>query len=97
MADSRVQSAIAHWAPRFVANLSLKGVAGKIACPLFIVAGRLDRIVPWGDGERLAREAKGPVEFLLIEDGNHVANNRGYRYRTQTADWMGRQLGLRTV
>ena len=79
------------------AALSLKGVAGKITCPLFIVAGRLDRIVPWGDGERLAREAKGPVEFLLIEDGNHVANNRGYRYRTQTADWMGRQLGLRTV
>lgn len=76
------------------ANLTLKGVAQQITCPLFIVAGKLDRIVPWQDGEQLAREAKGPVEFLLIEDGNHVANNRGYRYRTQSADWMGRQLGL---
>ena len=77
----------------FGATLSLNSVASGITCPLFIVAGRLDRIVPWRDGERLAREAKGPVELLLIEDGNHVANNRGYRYRPQSADWMARQLG----
>ena len=75
------------------ATLSLNGVTSGITCPLFIVAGKLDRIVPWRDGERLAREAKGPVELLLIEDGNHVANNRGYRYRPQSADWMARQLG----
>jgi 2,6-dihydroxypseudooxynicotine hydrolase len=76
------------------AKLTLKGVASKITCPLFIVAGKEDRIVPWQDGERLAQEASGPVELLLIEDGNHVANNRGYRYRTQSADWMARQLGI---
>ena len=52
-----------------------------------------DRIVPWRDGERLAREARGPVEFVLIEDGNHVANNRAYQYRARSADWMARQLG----
>lgn len=79
---------------RYGAALSLEGVAERITCPLFIVAGKLDRIVPWQDGERLARETGGPVEFLLIEDGNHVANNRGYKYRTQSADWMARQLGL---
>ena len=73
-------------------TLTLKGVASKITCPLFIVAGKQDRIVPWQDGERLAQEARGPVELLLIEDGNHVANNRGYRYRTQSADWMAREL-----
>jgi dipeptidyl aminopeptidase/acylaminoacyl peptidase len=81
-------------ARKFGATLSLKGVAGRITCPLFIVAGKLDRIVPWQDGEKLAREARGPVEFLLIEDGNHVANNRAYRYRAQSADWMAGQLGL---
>ena len=73
-------------------TLSLAGIAGKITCPLFIVAGKLDRLVPWQDAERLARETGGPVELLVIEDGNHVANNRGYRYRPQTADWMARQL-----
>ena len=76
------------------ATLSLDGIAGKITCPLFIVAGKLDRLVPWQDAERLAREAGGSVELLLIEDGNHVANNRGYRYRPQTADWMGQRLGV---
>lgn len=81
-------------ARKYAATLSLKGVAGNITCPLAIVTGRLDRIVPWQDGERLAREAQGPVEWILIEDGNHVANNRGYRYRTQTADWMARQLSV---
>jgi 2,6-dihydroxypseudooxynicotine hydrolase len=75
------------------ATLSLEGVASRIKCPLFVVAGRLDRIVPWQHAERLAKEAAGPVEFLLVEDGNHVVNNRGYRYRTQTADWLAERLG----
>ena len=48
--------------------------------------------MPWQDAEKLAREARGPVELNMIEDGNHVANNRAYRYRTQSADWMARQL-----
>ncbi|MFN7085659.1 MAG: alpha/beta fold hydrolase [Burkholderiales bacterium] len=84
-------------ARRHAATLSLEGIAGKITCPLFIVAGKQDRIVPWQDAERLAREAGGPMQFLLIEDGNHVANNRAYKYRTQSADWMAQQLGLPKV
>jgi dipeptidyl aminopeptidase/acylaminoacyl peptidase len=84
-------------AREYGARLTLKGVASNITCPLYIVAGKLDRIVPWQDAERLAREASGPVELLMIEDGNHVANNRAYRYRTQSADWMARQLGARVV
>jgi 2,6-dihydroxypseudooxynicotine hydrolase len=74
------------------ATLSLAGVAERIACPLYIVAGRLDRVIPWQDAERLAHEARGPVNFSLIEDGNHVANNRGYKWRLQTADWMAERL-----
>jgi dipeptidyl aminopeptidase/acylaminoacyl peptidase len=80
-------------AKRNAVTLSLKGVAKAITCPLCIVAGKQDRLVPWQDAERLAREASGPVELMLIEDGNHVANNRGYRWRLQTADWMADQLG----
>ncbi len=57
-----------------------------------MVAGRFDELIPWQQAERLAREAAGPVELLVIEDGNHVANNRGYRYRVQSADWMADQL-----
>jgi dipeptidyl aminopeptidase/acylaminoacyl peptidase len=73
-------------------QLSLEGVANKIECPLFVVAGGLDRLCPPEDAQRLAKEVKGPVELLVIPDGNHVAHNRAYKYRPQTADWMALQL-----
>ncbi|MEK9965341.1 MAG: alpha/beta fold hydrolase [Rhodospirillaceae bacterium] len=80
-------------AARDVANrMSLEGVAEKIECPLFVLAGKLDRLVPYTDAERLAAEASGPVELLVVEDGNHIANNRTYRYRLQSADWMADRL-----
>jgi 2,6-dihydroxypseudooxynicotine hydrolase len=28
----------------------------------------------------------------MIDDAGHNANNRPYRYRTRTADWMAEQL-----
>ena len=40
------------------------------------MTGKLDRLIPWQHAQRLANEVKGPCTFLLIEDGNHVANNR---------------------
>ncbi len=73
-------------------SLSLEGVAGRITCPLFVIAAGLDRLCPPEDAERLAREAGGPVELLVVEDGNHVAHNRFYKYRGKSADWMARQL-----
>jgi 2,6-dihydroxypseudooxynicotine hydrolase len=74
------------------AALTLEGIAQHITCPIFIVNGRLDRIVPAADAERLAREVKGPAELMMIEDGNHIATNRAYRWRSQSADWMREQL-----
>jgi len=79
-------------AKKNAATLSLVGVAQNITCPIFIVNGRLDRIVPAADAERLAREVKGPVELMMIEDGNHIATNRAYRWRSQSADWMAEHL-----
>ncbi len=79
-------------AKRHAATLSLTGVAQNITCPIYIMNGKLDRILPWRDAERLAREVKGPVTLNLIDDGNHVANNRVYRWRSQSADWMAEQL-----
>jgi 2,6-dihydroxypseudooxynicotine hydrolase len=73
-------------------TLSLVGIAEKITVPIFIVNGRHDRVVPAADAERLAREVKGPVVLMMIEDGNHIANNRAYRWRSQSADWMADQL-----
>ena len=82
-------------AKRHAATLSLEGVADRITCPIFILTGKLDRVIPWQHAERLAREVKGPAELMMIEDGNHVANNRGYRWRLQSADWMAERLASR--
>ncbi|MDQ6620253.1 MAG: alpha/beta fold hydrolase [Pseudomonadota bacterium] len=78
-------------------SLTLSRAAREIECPLFLVAGKQDRLVPWQDAQRIAAEVKGPVELLVIEDGNHIANNRPYRYRLRSADWMAAQLGLPKV
>jgi len=84
-------------ARRHAATLTLKGVAKNITCPLFLVTGKQDRLVPWQHAERIAAEVSGPVELMAIEDGNHIANNRPYRYRGRSADWMAQQLGLPKV
>ncbi len=70
----------------------LTGVAQDITCPMFIIAGKEDVITSYHDAERLASEVSGPVELLAIEGANHVAHNRLYRHRTQSADWMAEQL-----
>jgi len=79
---------------RHAAALSMKDAAPKITCPIFIVTGRQDRLVPASHAERLAKSVSGPVELLIVEDGGHNANNRPYRYRSRTADWLAGQLGL---
>jgi 2,6-dihydroxypseudooxynicotine hydrolase len=89
----RSKSATLEESRRKAATLSLKGVAQNITCPIYIMNGKLDRIVPAKDSERLANEVKGPVVLNLVEEGNHIANNRAYCWRTQSADWMAEQLG----
>jgi 2,6-dihydroxypseudooxynicotine hydrolase len=76
------------------AKLTLREAAKNITCPLFIVAGRQDRLVPASHAEMLAKAAAGPVELLMVEDGGHNANNRPYRYRSRSADWLAGQFGL---
>jgi dipeptidyl aminopeptidase/acylaminoacyl peptidase len=91
----RSHRATAEDARHHAATLSLRGIASKITCPIYIMNGRQDRIVPPADAERLAREVQGPVTLHMIEDGNHIANNRAWRWRSDSADWMAEQLRAR--
>ena len=93
----RSHSASQEEAKSKAAALTLRDAARRIECPLFIVAGRQDRLVPAAHAERLARTASGPVELLMVEDGGHNANNRPYRYRSASADWLAAQFGLPKV
>lgn len=75
------------------AELSLEGRAGQIRCPLLAVMGKLDRLIPWQDAERLVKEAGGPAELLLLEKGNHGCANLSPFHRYRTADWAAGKLG----
>jgi dipeptidyl aminopeptidase/acylaminoacyl peptidase len=74
--------------------LTMVDAAKEIRCPMFIVTGRQDRLVPAAHAEQLARSVAGPVELMVVEDGGHNANNRPYRYRSRTADWLAGQFAL---
>jgi dipeptidyl aminopeptidase/acylaminoacyl peptidase len=84
-------------ARRKAGELTMREAAKSITCPIFIVSGRQDRLVPASHAEELARAVSGPVELLMVEDGGHNANNRPYRYRSASADWLAAQFGLPRV
>jgi dienelactone hydrolase len=76
------------------AELSMEGRAGRIRCPLLAVMGKLDRLIPWQQAERLVTEAGGPAELLLLEKGNHGCANLSPFHRYRTADWAAAKLGV---
>jgi pimeloyl-ACP methyl ester carboxylesterase len=72
-------------------ELSLRGVASSVRQPALYVTGALDRIVPWEQTERAARETPNG-SFVLYEHGSHVCSNVPYRYRPLVGDWMAERL-----
>jgi 2,6-dihydroxypseudooxynicotine hydrolase len=75
-------------------QLTMENEAQKIACPLLIVFGAGDRIIPVSEGDLLAKAVKGKVDLVIYEEGNHVCFNIPYRFRPLTADWMAEKLGV---
>ena len=53
--------------------------------------GKLDRLIPWQDAERVAAESANAT-LVMYEEGNHVCNNIPYKYRPLVGDWMREQL-----
>src|SRR5258706_5210819 len=88
----RSKSANLEEAGKVALRMSLKGAAKNITCPIYIVAGTQDRLIPHTEAQKLAAEVSGPCVLSVIEGGNHVVNNLWYLYRDQTADWMATQL-----
>jgi dienelactone hydrolase len=72
-------------------ELGLDGRTGDITCPLLVVVGKRDRLIPWRDGERLAQEVPG-ARLLAIETGNHGCANVAPLHRYLTADWVAAAL-----
>jgi 2,6-dihydroxypseudooxynicotine hydrolase len=79
-------------AQRIADNLTLVDAAERILCPLPLLVGGPDKLVPPSEGERLAKTASGPTELVVYPEGAHVCFNVSYKYRPLTADWMADHL-----
>jgi 5-aminopentanamidase len=73
------------------AALTLEDAAARITCPLLVVHGGRDGLVPASHAERLAREAPG-AELLLYPDGSHGVTNHAFESRSAIADWLAARL-----
>ena len=68
-------------------NLSL---VAETLCPTLVVHGKLDRIIPYEEAERIAR-IRG-VELVTYETGNHGITDQAFASRSLMADWLGERL-----
>jgi 2,6-dihydroxypseudooxynicotine hydrolase len=69
-------------------QLSLADVADKIRCPILIIHGAKDTLIPATDAQRLAEATTCPTELVIYEEGNHSMNNFVYKMRPQVVDWL---------
>jgi 2,6-dihydroxypseudooxynicotine hydrolase len=81
-------------ARKIALTLSMADVAGDVVSPLLIVFGRKDRLIPWEHAVRLRDAVAGPVELLMLEDGNHGCANVAPWHRPITADWLADRLAV---
>ena len=73
-------------------TLTLEGRTELLGCPLLVVGGKKDRLIPWQQAERLHLETSATSEFLLLENGNHGCANVVAEHRYRSADWMAARL-----
>jgi 2,6-dihydroxypseudooxynicotine hydrolase len=88
----RTRCASAEEARDKAAAFTLEGAAQRIRCPLLIMAGTRDTLIPPEHGQRAVAEAGPNARLLVVEGGSHVSNNVWYRYRPQVADFLAHQL-----
>ena len=71
----------------------LEGVASRITCPLMIVQGGTDPIVPPESLDLVKQQSNGPVEVLTWPDCGHCCHERSHITKPAMADFMVRHLG----
>jgi 2,6-dihydroxypseudooxynicotine hydrolase len=76
---------------RAAGALDLGPVLPRLRQPLLLIFGKLDRLIPYQQAERVAAEAPAG-ELVMYPDGNHVCNNLPDRARPLAADWIGERL-----
>jgi dienelactone hydrolase len=71
--------------------MTLEGATQHVRCPLLIVHGTRDTIVPFADGERIHAEIPSS-ELAAFVESNHGCTDRVFESRSMMADWLAAQL-----
>lgn len=79
-------------------SIDLSEVAGALRCPLFVLHGKNDHLIPVQQVERLQSGASSSAKRTIDipEDGNHCCHNISHVVRPRMADWLAEQLGGNT-
>lgn len=80
-------------AHRKALELDLTDALPRLQQPMLVVFGKLDRLIPWEQAERVARSARN-ARLVMYPEGNHVCNNIPYKYRPLVADWIKEMLDV---
>jgi pimeloyl-ACP methyl ester carboxylesterase len=71
--------------------MTLAGATQHVHCPLLIVHGTRDTIVPFSDAERIHAEIPS-AEMAAFPDSNHGCTDRVFASRSLMADWLAERL-----
>jgi pimeloyl-ACP methyl ester carboxylesterase len=88
-----------HYAPfpRFLIRLKLDNLATitRVRCPVLVLHGTHDRLVPLEMGKRVAAATPGPVELVVIEGAGHNDTYAigGLAYRDTVWAFLGSNPG----
>ncbi|MBI4362152.1 MAG: alpha/beta fold hydrolase [Euryarchaeota archaeon] len=67
----------------------------RVRCPIHLVHGTRDTVVPPSQGEELYRLAREPKELRMVDGADHQFSDDGHRARVVgwCAEWLRRDLG----
>lgn len=75
-------------ARRLIAKMDLGSLVEDIRCPLLVVHGRKDPLVPFGLVEGMVGRLRCPVDFRIYDDGDHCCTQHAAELRHLAADWL---------
>ncbi len=71
-------------------NINLNGIAEKMTCPLYVLHGGKDTVIPGDQTDRLEKATSRIKNrtFNTVPNGNHCCHNYSPVVRPQMADWL---------
>lgn len=74
-------------------HFTLEGLLEKISCPVLMIHGRKDSVIPFSHVERICSSIRSPVDLRTWEDGIHCCDNYVGETYPLVADWLGERAG----